>query len=86
MTKEQQALKAFVDAIDATGGVRRQSDGCYVPVADEDWIDLGDAYLDACIALDRKPIVVDDVCECGRLEDDCSFDGDDPESQHGDLS
>lgn len=53
------ALDAFVDAIDATGGVVKTRSGHYAPVADEDWIDLGEAYMDACEVLDIEPKVED---------------------------
>ena len=52
------ALTQFVKAIEATGGV--QMDGMhYVPVADIDWIDLGEAYVVACRALHRRAQFVD---------------------------
>jgi hypothetical protein len=53
------ALLEFVDAIESTGGVMRNPtwSGHFVPKADEDWIDLGEAYMGACKALDRKPKV-----------------------------
>ena len=38
-----------------TGGVERDEMGLYAPVGDPDWVDLGEAYLDACLALDRLP-------------------------------
>ncbi len=49
------ALASLCSTIEATGGVRKLEDGLYAPVGDEDWIDLGEAYLDACLALDRLP-------------------------------
>lgn len=50
-------IKQFIDTIDATGGVRIVDDGT-APVADEDWIDLGDAYMTACRAIDHTPKIV----------------------------
>ena len=50
-----QALLTFVDTIDVTGGIRDQGDGTVAPIADEDWIDLGEAYLQACNALGHPP-------------------------------
>jgi len=47
------ALLAFVEAIDATGGVVYDGQH-HAPVADEEWIDLGEAYLKACLALGRE--------------------------------
>ena len=46
-----QALLTFIDTIEVTGGTREQGDGTVAPIADEDWIDLGEAYLQACNAL-----------------------------------
>lgn len=48
----EQALRAFVSTIDATGGLNAEGN----PVADEDWIDLGDAYAEACEVLGRAPV------------------------------
>lgn len=50
-SKAMQALKEFVDTIDATGGVTQDDHGYTVPVADPEWIDLGEAYLKAREAL-----------------------------------
>lgn len=55
------ALLQFIEAVEVTGGVQRidQAEG-YVPVADIDWpgwLDLGEAYLSACKAMDRRPKV-----------------------------
>ncbi len=50
------ALLALVETIDATGGVVYDGRN-HVPIADEDWIDLADAYLKACHALGREPKV-----------------------------
>jgi hypothetical protein len=53
----EKALQDFVDCIDATGGVMSDDKGNPVPVADEDWIDLGVAYMGACLVLGREPRV-----------------------------
>jgi len=55
--KMRAALRDFTGAIEATGGVTAspEDEGYTVPVADEDWIDLGEAYLKACEALGKKP-------------------------------
>jgi hypothetical protein len=68
------ALEAFIGTIEATGGCVRPErrtinlDGqeivefeghLPVPAADEDWLDLADAYFLACRALGREPIVRD---------------------------
>ena len=52
---QEAALREFIDAIEATGGVVTTDCGLYAPVADEDWIDLGEAYVRACAALQRQP-------------------------------
>ena len=49
------ALASFCSTIEMTGGVRQEGTGLYAPVGDPDWIDLGEAYLEACLALDRLP-------------------------------
>ena len=66
------ALQAFIDTIEATGGCIRpgndedQSPGeggpdfdleRLVPAGDEQWGDLADAYVLACRALDRQPMI-----------------------------
>jgi len=48
------ALMQFVNTIENTGGL--ENDGVS-PVGDPEWIDLGDAYVKACAALDRKPMI-----------------------------
>lgn len=48
------ALLAFVQTIEDTGGVTEHTgadDGG--PATDPEWLDLGDAYRDACAALSR---------------------------------
>ena len=54
------ALMTFVSAIEDTGGCTRDYKGYVVPLADEDWVDLGDAYVEACAALDREPMITVD--------------------------
>ena len=41
------ALKQFVQTVDATGGLIRYADGTLGCCADEDWLDLADATLEA---------------------------------------
>lgn len=50
------ALLAFVETIEATGGVVYDGRN-HGPCGNEDWIDLGAAYLKACHALGREPKV-----------------------------
>jgi len=57
--KLEAVLKDFVQAVDATGGVVEDGKGCYEPVADRDWIDIGNVYIRACDALGREPIIVE---------------------------
>jgi hypothetical protein len=52
-------IAGFFNAIESTGGVARQRQGWYIPVVDEDWIDLGEAYVEACAAFGREPMVVE---------------------------
>jgi hypothetical protein len=53
------ALLAFVTTIESAGGVTTDSQGHALPVADDEWIDLGDAYLQACKALRQEPKMLD---------------------------
>jgi hypothetical protein len=50
------ALVSFIGTIEATGGCSCE-DGLLVPVGDPDWIDLADAYLRACAAIGRTPLI-----------------------------
>jgi len=74
----RKALMEFVQSIDNVGGVILLSNGLHVPVIDEDWIDLGEAYVEACKALGRGPriAVIDDTeseDDDGSLSDDESM-------------
>ena len=53
----ERALTAFINTVNATGGLVRLEDGTYGLEVDPDWIDLADAYLSACNALARQPMV-----------------------------
>jgi hypothetical protein len=81
------ALEAFIGTIEATGGCVRPGAGTAgspdddvvdfeddrpVPAGDESWPDLADAYLLACRALGREPVIRDDDAE---LADDCEVPG-----------
>jgi hypothetical protein len=50
------ALEEFADCIDATSGIYSEN-GLYYPVADPEWSDLATAYIHACEALGREPMV-----------------------------
>ena len=56
----REVLVQFVQTVDVTGGVIREPGGCYAPVADPEWIDLGEAYAQACAALHRKMLIAED--------------------------
>lgn len=63
----KRALESFVATIDNVGGVIRIDFGAYAPVGDEDWLDLGSAYLEACSALNVAPKIAQ-----GRVpEEEC---------------
>lgn len=55
----EKALKALIDTVEASGGVVANERGGFEPVANRDWPDLGDAYVEACKALGREPQCVD---------------------------
>jgi len=61
--KQEDALMRLCNTIDATGGIVEFKDGTCAPVGDTEWIDLGDAYMAACDALDRKPVTQPDPDE-----------------------
>ncbi len=44
-------LADFIDVANACGGVERQPVGYYVPHGDPDWIDLGEALVNANLVL-----------------------------------
>lgn len=50
-----EALTEFINAIEATGGCVLDDRDMATPVADPEWVDLGEAYLKACEALCREP-------------------------------
>jgi hypothetical protein len=51
------SLRAFIHTINATGGVVRPDTSFVAPAADEEWLDLGFAYIQACQALGMEPVV-----------------------------
>jgi hypothetical protein len=52
------ALDGFIEAIETTGGCFRNEGGVLAPAGDPDWTDLGDAYVRACAAIGRTPLIV----------------------------
>jgi hypothetical protein len=54
--KMADALNAFVKTINATGGVIADDFG-FAPAGDQDWLDLGLAYAQACEALELEPSI-----------------------------
>lgn len=69
--KAEKALREFVDAINATGGATVDRKGYTVPVADQEWSDLGAAYEAACAALGEEPKIDDTLYE---LPEDLTLD------------
>jgi hypothetical protein len=61
MNKENQyraALIAFVEAIESVGGVTEHTDNLDGgPITNPEWLDLGDAYRDACKVLGQEPLI-----------------------------
>jgi hypothetical protein len=55
----RKALLDFIDVINSTGGVVKDSGGYFVPVADTYWIDLGESYIKACKAVGVEPKVTE---------------------------
>ncbi len=51
------AAQQLVSAIDATGGLVAFEGGRFAPEGDDDWIDLGEAYLAACNELGVPALV-----------------------------
>lgn len=49
-------VEALVDTVELKGGVFKTPYDDYAPVADPDWLDLADVYLEACHALNRSPL------------------------------
>jgi hypothetical protein len=51
------AAQRLVSTIETTGGLIGHADSLCAPAADPDWIDLADAYLQACAELNRTPMI-----------------------------
>ncbi len=67
------ALREFVGCIEATGGVIRYANGQYSPAADETWVDIGEAYIQAKLALGEDPMVTESM-EAEPPSDHVAFD------------
>jgi hypothetical protein len=57
------ALDGFVETIEAAGGCLHHEGGVLAPVGDPEWTDLADAYIRACTAIGRSPLI-------DRIEDE----------------
>jgi hypothetical protein len=51
------ALDGFIETIEATDGCHRNENGLVAPNGDPDWTDLADAYVRACAATGRTPLI-----------------------------
>jgi hypothetical protein len=56
----RKVLEQFVRTVEAAGGVMRSESGCYEPLGDPEWIDIGDAYAEACAVLGREVLLIED--------------------------
>jgi len=63
----RRALEAFVDTIEATGGIFRTWRGEWAPAGDQDWTDLAQAYLQAVRVLEREPVIQTEADEYADL-------------------
>lgn len=54
-TMPSKFMLEFVEHIEVTGGIVKDENGFYAPVAEPGWTDLGRLYLDICEFLGRKP-------------------------------
>lgn len=69
MERRRRALLSLIDTIDSTGGIIEPAEGMWYPAADEDWVDLAEAYVEACAALDTTPKIIKEG-EDGEDQDD----------------
>lgn len=60
------ALHDLVSTINSTGGVVRNYEGLLAPAIDEDWLDLGLAYEQACDVLGVAMLVSADKSKGGK--------------------
>ena len=73
----EDVLRRLVDTVETTGGVARDKKGWYYPIADEEWIDLGEVYVLACRLLGKEPVLTNNnqgppwICDdCGGVNDE----------------
>jgi len=62
-TTPEESLMEFIKTIEDTGGVVLTSKGLHEPQADREWLDLGEAYINACDVLKREPMVEEEEVE-----------------------
>jgi hypothetical protein len=55
------AAQMLIETINATGGLTSLESGLYAPVADPDWIDLAEAYFQACLEKAVEAVITDDA-------------------------
>ena len=70
LDKAYEALAWLLNTIESTGGVLRNKAGHLLPVADTEWIDLGEAYKLACEALGRQMMVEPDTGDTSLEDED----------------
>lgn len=58
----ESVLRDLVKAVNVTGGVAKGDPSfslpVYAPLADPDWLDMGDVYMKACQVLKKRPRIV----------------------------
>lgn len=64
--RRRRALLSLIDTIDSTGGVIEPKGGMWYPAADEDWVDLAEAYVEACAALGTEPKITKESDDGGE--------------------
>src|SRR6202035_737512 len=60
LATEEDAASGFFEAIESVGGVIQKRPGSFVPASEPDRIGLGNAYVDACVAFGREPLIVEE--------------------------
>jgi len=62
-------LEEFVGTIEASGGVAREG-VIHVPLADREWVDMGELYIQVCEFLDHEPMIEDEEPHEGHVQRD----------------